>query len=397
MFLVGCSEQGNQSDVADNGQIQNDMVEAANGNEAVNNFSVNFLKVTNETDNEEDNILLSPLSVAYALSMTANGAQGETLAQFEQTLGMSVEDLNKYLAAYMEDLVSEDGFKINLANSLWIDQNKGIKIKDDFIQINKQYYNAEIFETPFDENMIESVNSWVSENTDGMIDELLEEVPELAVMYLINAVCLDAKWEENYVDSDLWEDVFTSESGKTTNIDFMHSEEEYYLENESFTGVMKYYNDDRYAFVGLLPKENISLDEAISSLNGEQLQNLLNDADKCEVYTSIPKFEMEYDLNMNSVLQEMGIKDAFSQESADFTLMSDDNLYVSQVLHKTNIIVNENGTKAAAVTSAEVEATSEEFVDTDYKQVYLNRPFVYMIVDCKENIPIFMGTIKSLE
>jgi len=180
----------------------------------------------------------------------------------------------------------------------------------------------------------------------------------------------------------------------------MYSVENQYLEDENGKGFVKYYKDGKYAFVALLPDEDITVSEYIASLNGEKLQNLLAKSKSVKVYTSIPKFETEYDVELSDVLKVMGMEDAFDEDKADFAGMGtckEGNVYINRVLHKTFISVDEKGTKAGAATAVEMTTDGVAAQDDNRKEVYLDRPFVYMLVDCENQIPFFMGTVMEVE
>ena len=177
----------------------------------------------------------------------------------------------------------------------------------------------------------------------------------------------------------------------------MYSEENIYLEDENATGYMKYYDGKNYAFVVLLPNRGIKLHEYINTLTGEKLQTILTNASDELIKTSLPKFTSDYDVEMSNILIALGMKDAFDEDKADFSSLgtiTDNNISISRVLHKTHIAVDEAGTKAGAATAVEMQ---EKAAMIEQKSVYLDRPFLYMIIDTKANLPIFMGTVETLE
>jgi len=178
----------------------------------------------------------------------------------------------------------------------------------------------------------------------------------------------------------------------------MYCSEHQYLDDGSATGFLKYYADRKYAFAALLPNEGVSVTDYVASLTGEGLMSTLQTAQDVEVKTSIPKFESEYSIEMSDILKAMGITDAFDLSKADFAALgqsADGNIFISRVLHKTYIAVDEKGTKAGAATVAEAAAGSAAPLD-DPKTVYLDRPFVYMLIDCETNLPIFIGTVIDM-
>ena len=224
--------------------------------------------------------------------------------------------------------------------------------------------------------------------------EILDEIPEEAVMYLINALAFEAEWEDIYDETQIWEGTFTAADGTQQSAEFMSSKESLYLEDENATGFLKYYAGRDYAFVALLPREGVSVADYVSSLTGEHLQELLENPEQITTYAKLPKFETEYDLDMTEILIDMGMTDAFDPALADFTRLGnskDGNIFIGKVLHKTYLSVAEQGTKAGAATVVVVygEAASPNFQKP--KEVHLDRPFVYMLVDCEQQLPFFIG------
>ena len=173
--------------------------------EGILNFS---LKLFNESFNGE-NILMSPVSIISALGMVTNGANGNTLSELEDTLGSDAQALNDYLKAYANYLPSSKKSKVSIANSIWFRDIESLTIDKNFLQTNKDYYDASIYKAPFDESTKDDINTWVNKNTDGMIESLLEEAPsDSAVMYLINALSFDAEWEKIYTESEVFDSKF---------------------------------------------------------------------------------------------------------------------------------------------------------------------------------------------
>lgn len=367
------------------------------GAAAAADFGVRLFQTSLE---EGKNTLISPLSVLYALAMTANGADGETLAQMEQVLGMDVENLNCYMLAYMDLLPEAKDYKLGLANSIWFKDDPDFVVEQSFLQTNADYYGAGVFKTAFDEAARNDINNWVKEHTDGMIPEIIDQIPAEAIMYLVNALAFDAPWEEEYKEHQIRDGHFTTEDGTQQDVEMMHSEEHAYLEDDMATGFIKYYKDRRYAFVALLPNEDVSVSQYVDGLTGEHLRDLLSNPEDVTVFAAIPKFETEYGIEMSEVLQEMGMTDAFDWRAADFSRLGTYNvdgvnICINRVLHKTFISVTEQGTRAGAATAVEMVERGVEI--EEFKEVVLDRPFVYMLIDCETNLPFFIGTMMDVE
>lgn len=365
------------------------------GNVVATDFALRLFRASSK---EGENTLLSPLSVLSALAMTANGAEEETLQEMEEVLGMTTEELNGYLHTYMKSLPQGKGYKLHLANSVWFRDGESFAVNGDFLQTNADYYGADIYRAPFDEKTCNEINAWVKKHTDGMIPKILQQLPPEAVMCLVNALAFEAEWAQPYEDARTVRDgVFTREDGTEQTATFMHSQESTYLADDIATGLMKYYKGGKYAFAALLPNEGVSVTEYLASLDGEKLHTILAEPQSATVFASIPKFEVEYDAELSEVLVDMGISDAFDPNRADFSgLGTSDrgNIYINQVLHKTFISVAEKGTKAGATTV--VEMADGGVGPLSYQEVYLDRPFVYMLVDCESGTPLFIGTMMDI-
>jgi len=345
----------------------------------------------------EKNILISPLSVICALGMVQNGAEGGTLYQMEGILS-DRDSLNSYLYNYKSILHADEDTKFHIANSIWIRDTDNLTVHDEFLETNAAYYSSSAYKSAFDKATADEINLWVNENTDGMINNIIDDIPEDAIMYLINALCFDAKWETPYEDYNVREGDFTPENKKIKKAEFMYSDLYSYLSDENTTGFIKNYKGGDYAFVALLPKEEMTIEEYHENFSAEKLSALLEGKERTMVRTSLPKFEMEYDKDLSDILIEMGMGEAFSKGDADFSSLGDlrnkdENIYISQVIHKTYISVTEQGTRAGAVTSVQMDATG--CIPADPKTVYLDRPFIYLIIDTKTNTPIFMGALME--
>lgn len=340
-----------------------------------------------------ENTLISPISALYALSMTANGAAGETLSEMESVLGMSVNGLNDWLYSYSRTINTE---QLKLANSIWFADKDDFKVNQDFLQVNADYYNVDLFCTAFDDTTAGDINHWVHHKTKGMIPDVVNDVEDV-LMYLINAVCFEAKWEEKYEKSDICPDIFTREDGTELSVDFLHSRETLFLQDNMAKGFIKNYEGGRYAFLALLPNEGISVEQYLAGLTGETVRNLLSGVTHTAVIVSMPKFETAYSADMTNALKQMGMIQAFDENSADFTGLGryeNQNIFISQVMQKTYICLDEKGTKAAATSVVIAAPTSAPIVDP-VERIDLDRPYVYMLMDMETGIPLFVGTMMD--
>lgn len=350
-------------------------------------------------ERKNESVFISPLSVQLALAMTGNGASGETKTQIEKLLGGAIplDELNEYLYSYVNSLGSADEYKVKIANSLWLrDDENRLQAENDFLQKCCDYYSAEVFKAPFDSQTVKDMNSWVSDKTDGMIKEIIDKISSEDIMFLLNGVMFDAVWDEPYMDGVASSGTFTSVSGEQRVVNMMPSGENIYLEDDNATGFIKDYKDGKYAFAVLLPDENVNINDYVESLTGERISAILRNAQNERVSVKIPKFTCEFNMGLKDVLSDMGIELAFDEGKADFSKMAKSsmgNIFIGDVFHKTFITVDERGTKAGAVTKVEVKDTAAL---TQVKEVFLDRPFVYMIIDKSNNLPIFMGVLADI-
>ena len=396
--LTGCTMEVQAKDLMEGitPKNVNTLDDLSSQNADVTDFAIRLFKVSEESGK---NTLISPLSVLCALAMTANGAEEETLQQIETVLGITTEDLNLYLYSYMKNLPQGDKYKLSLANSIWFTEDERFTVNQDFLQANADYYGADIYKAPFNEQTKKDINNWVKQNTDEMIPEILDRVPVDAIMYLVNALAFEAEWSAFYEKNQVREGVFTKEDNTKQNVDFMYGSEGTYLEDENAAGFMKYYKGGKYAFVAMLPDEGVSVSDYIASLTGESVNALLTNPQHTTVYTAIPKFETEYSVEMSEILKNMGMPKAFDPNNAEFEGLGTSNagnIFISRVLHKTFISVGEKGTKAGAATVVEM-ADGAAAEPQEPKEVYLDRPFVYMLIDCENNIPFFIGTMMDVD
>ncbi|MCL2066233.1 MAG: serpin family protein [Treponema sp.] len=348
---------------------------------------------------DEKNSIISPTSVLLALAMAANGADGNTLTQMEQVIGggMSISKLNTYLYSFANSLSSQPKEFLSISNSIWF-KNLGFTPNIDFLQTNADYFGADAFAAPFDEETVNDINAWISEATDGLIEQMLDSIPEEAVLYLINTILFDAEWAQIYNENSIRSEEFTNHNSQTQPAEFMYSSENLFFQGDNETGFIKPYYSGRYSFAAILPEVDIDIFDYVDMLSGEKFLNLMGNAYSARVVAALPKFDYEYEVTMNDALIAMGIEDAFCKKTADLSRMGNwiyGDLWINKVMHKANIAVDERGTKAGAATVIEVGGITS--VPPPPKYVILDRPFVYAIIDNDTNLPIFMGTLLSVE
>ena len=373
------------------------------------NLGIGLLKKSfAPTKTGEENLLISPMSVSAALAMTANGADGKTRAEMEKVLGngLTLDQINEYMAYYLSKLPDNEKEKVYIADSIWFKDKPSFKVYEDFLEQNKKYYGAELYKAPFDNTTVTDINDWVNRNTNGMIPSVLKngdleptDEKEMLMM-LLNTLYFEADWQQPYTHAN--NDTFTDINGEKRMIKSLCSKENEYFDLGDADAFKKPYAGGNYSFVGILPRDN-DIVEYINNLDAEKLFNGLKecaDPESVDLFTMIPKFEYEYEKTLNDILKDMGMSSAFGR-TADFSKINDlsaegaQSLWIDKVLHKTKIELNEKGTKAAAVTSVGLYGGGAMPDPKKEVFIYLDRPFVYMIVD-KNNVPLFIGAATQL-
>ena len=395
MSLFGCGAKVQAANLMDG--VTAKTVSGRAADDAFKNSSADFaIRLFQKTRDDSKNSLISPLSVMLALSMTANGAKGETLAQTESLLGgdIPMETLNEYLYSYINALPSEKTAKLNVANSIWFRDN-GFTAENTFLQKNADYYGAAVYKSAFDVKTLRDINNWVKKNTDGMIEKIIDDLDPDAVMYLINTVLFDAEWENIYKKDEVRDGTFTALDGTKRTASMMYSAEQRYLDDGKAIGFIKPYRNG-YSFVALLPNEDISLSDYAASITGKSFADTIKNAEDVPVEAAMPKFSYDYDIEMSGALKALGMSLPFDPEKADFSALGSSdsgNIFISRVLHKSYITVDGKGTKAGAATAVETVYTALE--EGVYK-VMLDRPFVYAIIDDAAGLPLFIGAVTDI-
>lgn len=362
--------------------------------ESNNKFGFKVFKeiVKEQTD---ENIFISPMSISYALGMTFNGADGKTKKEMAEVLefgNLTNSEINASFKALMEKLMELDPkVMMEIANSIWYREN--IDVLEKFKKVNQNYFQAEIRNMDFSEpETIEIINNWVSENTKGKITKVIDEIDALSMMYLINAIYFKGSWTDEFNKERTHKDKFFISNGKSVSCEMMNTaEENLYFENDDFQAIDLPYGKGDFSMIVILPKKGKDINEFISNLNRENWNSWLTKFSKQSGSLFLPKFKIEYDLEMNDVLKALGMPKAFT-DAANFSRMTKrQKLYISNVIHKTFVDVNEEGTEAAAVTVVEMRLTS-------FKPGFsmrVNRPFVFAIKEKERNSILFIGKIVN--
>jgi serine protease inhibitor len=363
--------------------------------DAGNQFGFELLNALVKDEPAGKNVLISPLSVELALSMTLNGAREETNDAMREAMQFSDMDMSEINISYknlMKELLSVDKKVIaEIANSIWYRNNFGVE--QEFIDVNKNFYNAEVKALDFDSpGAKDIINKWVSDKTKKKIPEIIDEINSEHVMFLINAIYFKGAWQFEFKPSETASKPFYLESGNTKMVPTMMQNETFpYFANNEFMAAELPYGRGNYSMVILLPQQEVGVEELVASLNPTDWNLMLEGLNPAIMDLQLPKFRFAYEKKLNDMLTSMGMGIAFS-DFADFRgINQNGGLYITEVKHKTFVEVNEEGTEAAAVTSVGVGVTSMP-PTIDFN---VNRPFVFAIREMYTNAILFIGCVQE--
>ena len=312
---------------------------------------------------EEPNLMISPASISIALGMAYNGSETTTRDEFEMLLdyeGLTRKEVNEITRELIQVLVTDKkGSLLEIANSIWC--NEGFPVKDTFLQVNQTYFDAEVQTRDFSRPAtIEEINNWVKDKTHDKIDEIIKELSPEAMMVLINALYFYSNWETEFDPKETSEMPFYKPDGSLLKqVDMMMTESTFKVAaTEDFTAVELPYKDKKFSMHLFLPSENSTVEDLVAELDGATWNEWLERfSERNEFKVYMPKFKFEYERSLNDDLKSLGLEEAF-QTDADFSGITDIDLFISKVIHKTYVDVNEEGTEAAAVTAIVFETTS---------------------------------------
>jgi serine protease inhibitor len=363
-----------------------------------NKFAFKLYQELLKEDSSQD-IFISPSSIAFALTMTYNGASSETKTEIAKALelvGLSPADINSSNLALQTALQNADPkIQLHIANSLWLNERLLPGLNQSFLETNQKYYQAAV--TPLDftdsKEAVKTINAWVQDKTKGKIGSIIDDVSSDHVMFLINAIYFKGNWQNQFDQSQTREQPFYLTAGQTKQHPLMSRKGRYsYSENEQFQAVSLPYGEGRLSMYVFLPKKGSSLSAFQQQLTSANWDQWLSRFSEQEVLVELPRFKLDYDVQLNQALKALGMERAFT-ESADFSEMTKIPVMISKVKHKTFVEVNEEGTEAAAATSVEAIPTSA--APGSPVQMRVERPFFTVIRDNETGAILFMGAITN--
>jgi serpin B len=367
--------------------------------ESDNRFGIKLFQAINETEGD-DNMFISPLSMALALGMTLNGADGATRQAMEETLelsGLTTEEINESYRHLIDLLIELDPtVQLGIANSIWYRQ-QGPDPEAVFLEACQQYFDALISPMDFsDPGAADIINTWVQEQTIWRIEEIVEHpIDPNYVMFLINVIYFKGAWRFRFDENLTFDDAFFLPDQTWKRCRMMTQRGLYWhYRDDDFWALDLPYGDGAYRMTVILPNEGVDLDELIARVGSEDWNQSFIDAwsnglsqDSLDIY--IPRFTLEYEVTLKEILTSLGMGLAFTP-AADFTNMyASGGIWIDQVKHKTFVKINEEGTEAAAVTSAIVTSGIDDDV------FYVNRPFAFVIRENQSGTILFIGKITD--
>jgi serine protease inhibitor len=368
--------------------------------EADNTFGLKiFQKVREKSDKE--NIMISPLSISVALTMAYNGAEGDTKKEMQETLelnGLTDSEINgsyKTLINALLDLDDDVIFKI--ANSVFYADI--FTVKPGFLDVNRDIYDAEIRELDFSsQQSVDIINDWVSDNTNGKIPTIINQLNPLDRMLLINAIYFKGTWAVQFDKKGTHDLNFTLKDGSDVKVPMMNKLDNVpYFTNNLFKAVKIPYGRGNYNMVVILPADGKNSQDVIDELNMDNWKEWMGGFEMKErVDITMPRFKFSFDIGLNDILTDMEMVQAFSPSDANFSKITDEDLYISMVLHKSFIDVNETGTEAAAVTVVTFTTTS---IGTEPPTIpfLVDKPFVFAITEEDTGAIMFIGEVSNPE
>ena len=358
-----------------------------------NSFAFDIFKKVMDNTADSVNFIISPLSISSALSMTLNGANGDTRDAMLTALrvnGLTPEIINNSYKDLNKALLSVDKrVLISIANSVWTENN--FVVKKPFTDILTQYYNAE--SKPFDvldPLAPKYINSWIESKTNGLIKNMIDQLDPNTVMLLINAIYFKGKWKSQFEKANTVQGTFYESDGTTVQVPMMKQTSDFKTyKGEGFTLAELAYGQGNFVMDVILPEKNDGLKNLISIINGNSFKGWLDQMNGRKTDLIFPRFKYGYKSELKNILIDMGMGIAFTQ-NADFSNISDTSLLISKVTHQALIETNEEGTEAAAATIITI-GTTAILVDP----INIDHSFMYIIRETSTNSIFFMGRVAD--
>ena len=407
LLAAGCTSSGNEPDPKPNPGITKDTtrhitpvipVELKKAEKVArdNAFTFDLFRAVRKHSTDA-NVFISPLSVSMALNMTLNGAVGTTADEMRTALresGYSTADINAYSRELREALLRADPkTTIGIANSIWYRQ--GATLKAPFIEANRTYYDAEVQALDFTSpTATATINGWCASKTNNKIKEIVKRVDPTTFMYLINAVYFKGAWTTRFEKKNTRSADFHRADGSTQQVQMMRLRDTFRCASSDVCDYLEMdYGNHAFSMVIMLPKDGKTTRDAMAALDGQTWAKAMESLAEAYVIVKLPRFKAECEYPMHEhILPDMGMKLPFNPELADLSGIADvAGLYISKVIHKTFVQVDEEGTEAAGITLVGIEKSGKSSF------FMVDRPFLFVIREKSTGVILFIGEIGEIQ
>lgn len=394
-FLVysSCTEENDPGGEIEVNTKSQEIVDADNA------FGLDIFKLIANQE-QDSNFMISPLSISMALSMAYNGAETDTKAEMAEALRISDftrDEINQTYKELIAALITVDpDVAMEIANSIWY--SDVYPVEENFLTVNQNYYDAEVQQGDFSNpGMTKKINDWVSDKTHKKIPTIIDGIDPATVMFIINAIYFNGSWTREFNEENSYTGLFEKQSQNYIEAEMMQGIDTVnYLSNETFSAIQLPYGHGNFSMMLLLPNSDKTVADVVEEINTENWSawlkgfSMTNDVD-----IILPKFKLEYEKKLKDILQLMGMEQAFTTQ-ADFSgINANRDLFISEVLHKTFIDVNEKGTEAAAVTAIIFDTTSIDPNEEQKTYFHCTRPFLFAITEKDTGAILFMGQVSE--
>ena len=373
--------------------------DAANSNASAviaanNQFALDFY--SNVTQQDSSNIFFSPWSISSAFAIAYEGARGTTAEEIQSVFSFAADDSvrRSSFAAVQKDLNENDGnYTLNTANALWV--KEGYQLSEDYVSTARQYYDSEVANVDFIGNEgVGQINKWIESKTNNKIKDLIPpgSTNELTRLIITNAVYFNGTWSIEFDEADTSEEDFHVSANKTVTVPMMKLDKKFfnYAETDELQILEMPYQGGKVSMLLLLPHNGTDVSSIEQSLTLDKLEQLRGELQNQTIDVNIPKFKLETDYTLNSMLEDMGMPTSFNENAADFSgITEEERLFIAAALHKAFVDVNEKGTEAAAATGITIETTSYQPIPV----FRADRPFLFIIQDSETGNILFMGRV----
>ena len=372
-------------------------------------FSFRLFRTISNMPAGQKSSIVSPISVTYVLGMLNDGAAGQTASEITSVLGFGdgkAKAVNEFCKTMIDEAPKTDpSVTLEIANTIISNKKRDVQLEEQYSQDMRQYYSAELSSIDFSKSAeaVGNINAWCKDKTHGMIPEILKEgeLDPRALLVLMNAIYFKATWTEKFDSKDTRNETFTTASGQQQQLPMMHRKARIMsAQNDVYTTIeLPYGSGTRWSMTVMLPNDGKTIDDIIQSLSSDSWRQVHRSSRTVIADIKIPRFTTKFETDLVEPLKAMGAPSMFDGSVAEFPNISTnykDGLYVALMKQKAAIEVDEEGTKASAVTIAEMkDGTAGPSPEPERIDFHCNRPFVYVIQEYSSGVVFFVGTFRG--